>query len=314
MNDTDIYARCHQSVLTIDRAAWNRLIAPDDAPFLEWEWFAALEESGSISPAAGWMPAHGALYRQQRLIAIAPLYARQHSWGELVFDHGWQQLAQGFGCAYFPKLVGMVPATPCPAYRFLIDNLEDEEALIGYLLAYIREIGKKIGAQSTAFHYVHPAWHRRLAREGFYPWIQSGFRWQNDGYTSFGDYAARFNKNQRRNIRRERAAIADAGVHIEYIRGNYLSQRHVDDMHRYYCNTNKKFGPFAAHFLNRRFFLSLATTFAHRLLLCSATLANERASSTGYRQPVALSLLAHKNNQLYGRYWGERVYIDNVHF
>ena len=312
--DKDTVIRCHQSILTIDRRQWNRLLKPHDAPFLEWEWFAALEESGSISAQNGWQPLHVALYRKEHLLAVAPLYGRSHSWGELVFDHGWQQLAGELGKPYFPKLVGMIPATPCTAYRFLCDQAEDEQELIDNLIAAITLIGKRIKAQSTAFHFVDGVWHRCLLRYGFLPWVQSGFRWYNRTYRTYGDYLSHFNKNQRRNVRRERASIDSAGIHIEFVRDKHITERYLDLMHTYYCNTNQKFGPFAAHFLNRDFFLSLSRRFAHRLLLCSAFHKEERALPLSQRTPVAISFLLHKNSQLYGRYWGENEYINNLHF
>ena len=42
----------------IPREEWNALVDDAAIPFLEWEWLAALEGSGSISPETGWHPLH----------------------------------------------------------------------------------------------------------------------------------------------------------------------------------------------------------------------------------------------------------------
>ncbi len=34
----------------IPRAAWDALLAPDDSPFVEWDWLYAMEHSGSAAP------------------------------------------------------------------------------------------------------------------------------------------------------------------------------------------------------------------------------------------------------------------------
>ncbi|MGH7877902.1 MAG: peptidogalycan biosysnthesis protein, partial [Candidatus Binataceae bacterium] len=40
------------------RDDWDALLAPDDSPFLEWDWLAAMEESKSAARKTGWAPYH----------------------------------------------------------------------------------------------------------------------------------------------------------------------------------------------------------------------------------------------------------------
>jgi hypothetical protein len=46
--------------------------------------------------------------------AIAPAYAKSHSQGEYVFDHGWADAWERAGGRYYPKLQVAVPFTPAP--------------------------------------------------------------------------------------------------------------------------------------------------------------------------------------------------------
>jgi len=45
----------------VPAAAWNALVG-DDHPFLRHEFLHALEASGSVSPATGWVPRHLTLW------------------------------------------------------------------------------------------------------------------------------------------------------------------------------------------------------------------------------------------------------------
>ncbi|MBA1329769.1 hypothetical protein QQ73_00650, partial [Candidatus Endoriftia persephone str. Guaymas] len=54
------------------------------------------------------------------LIGAAPLYLKQNSYGEFVFDHAWADAYQRSGRRYFPKLLGAIPYTPTGGQRLLI--------------------------------------------------------------------------------------------------------------------------------------------------------------------------------------------------
>ena len=81
-------ARLAGSAKEIGAARWNALANPGGArephPFTTYEFFAALEESGSACAETGWQPCH--LLTDNGLM---PLYLKGHSYGEYVFDHIW---------------------------------------------------------------------------------------------------------------------------------------------------------------------------------------------------------------------------------
>ena len=60
---------------------WNR-IAGTDYPFMRYEFLAALEISGAVSPENGWTPKHLVAYNAAgKLVAIAPCYLKQEIQG-----------------------------------------------------------------------------------------------------------------------------------------------------------------------------------------------------------------------------------------
>lgn len=79
----------HRSIREIPERQWGQLVGPDVIPFYSWQWLAALEDSGSVSPDQGWQPLHLSLWRGDHLCALAPLYLKGHSAGEFVFDQAF---------------------------------------------------------------------------------------------------------------------------------------------------------------------------------------------------------------------------------
>lgn len=294
----------HRSVAEIPSHEWDALLSADDLPFLEWGWYAALELSESISIASGWQGAHITVHRSGRLVGVAPLYAKMHSWGELAFDHSWQHIANQLGAEYFPKLVGMVPATPCSGYRFLIPITEDRPAITLIILRTIKALVEQWKINTVAFNFVDSTMAAQLADMGYYTWSHHGFSWQNNSFGSFADYQQQFTKNQRRNVRRERAALIAAGLHSEIIPASALPAQYFQFMHHHYLTTNEKFGPYAAHFLNEQFFSEVERRYAHRILFSCCFRSDELHLPYRQRTPIAMAMLINKNDTLYGRYWG----------
>ncbi len=53
------------------------------------------------------------------LLAACPVYLKDHSYGEYVFDWAWADAYQRHGLRYYPKLLNAVPFTPVPGSRLL---------------------------------------------------------------------------------------------------------------------------------------------------------------------------------------------------
>ncbi len=309
VNSQELCLTWHAAISEISPSAWNALAHPLRTPLLEWEWLNQLEQSGSMSPDTGWIPTHMAVWNGDRLVAAAPLYVRTHSMGDFVFDFAWADVARQIGVSYYPKLVGMSPATPSSAYRFLIapDLLEHQQELTRVMIEQMRDFARKNRIHSVAFNFADPDWVPQIERHGFSTWMHQGFVWHNPGYHTFEDYLADFNKNQRKNIRKERKAMSDNGVELESVPGTEAPDRYFSLMYDFYELHNEQFGPWAAKFLNRAFFESLAETFRHRVLF---VVARKRAGE----DPIAMSFLLFKGDMLVGRYWGSLDFVDKLHF
>ena len=93
-------------------------------PFLRHEFLQALEDSGSACDTSGWYPVHLSLQHDsvvpegssnaadKNSAALMPLYLKDHSMGEYVFDHAWANAYHQNGLEYYPKLVTAIPFTP----------------------------------------------------------------------------------------------------------------------------------------------------------------------------------------------------------
>ena len=99
MAEKGIITRVHTSPLALDAAQWNALLAQQQhaTPFMRHEYLAALHASGSAVPATGWHPHYVALEQDGVLIAACPLYLKEHSYGEYVFDWAWARAYQERG-------------------------------------------------------------------------------------------------------------------------------------------------------------------------------------------------------------------------
>lgn len=300
----------HQSIDEIEKEAWDRLAEELPTPLLEWEWLRSLEESGSVTPRHGWTPSHLTVYREGTLVGGVPLYIRTQSMGEFVFDFALVDVAEQIGVQYYPKLVGMSPATPSTGFRFLMDPEESREELARNMLEEIFDHARKTGCMAVQFNYVEPDFRDVLKEAGFIEWRHQGFLWENNGFGSFDDYLAAFRKNQRRNIRRERRSMEDQQITVRVIHGEEIPKNYFPKMAEYYHRTNDQFGPWAARFLTSEFFDLLEERFRHRIAMVAAHRSDEPAEE----DPIALAFLLVKDGTMLGRYWGTEEYWDNLHF
>lgn len=300
--------RWYDAIADIDPQAWDGLAVPLETPLLEWEWLHQLEASGSIAPQHGWHPCHLTLWDGQRLAAAAPLYVKSHSEGEFVFDHWWAKLAADFGIGYYPKLVGMSPATPAVGYRFLMDPQEDPSQLTQAMLTAIDQRCQSLGIKASQFNFVDAQWQASLPDDGFIAWEHQSYLWDNRGWSTFADYLAALKSSKRRNIRRELRRMHQQGLDLYTYTGDEIRPDMAGLMYQYYLNTNAQFGPWAARFLNGHFFSGIFRHYRHRLVLTAAY------HDGNGRVPVALSLLLFKNRQLIGRYWGTAAPFKDLHF
>ena len=122
-----------ESIEEIGSEIWNGLAGIDN-PFTRYEFLHSLESTGCTTDDSGWKPYHILVTESdvetqsgRRAIAAMPLYLKNNSWGEYVFDWSWADAAQRIGLPYYPKLVVASPFSPLNGRRFLIDESLDQE-------------------------------------------------------------------------------------------------------------------------------------------------------------------------------------------
>ena len=296
-----------QRMADIPQAAWDALAQPLKTPFLEWEWLNNLEISGSATARTGWQPCHLTIWKGQELVAAAPFYVKGHSYGEFVFDHQWANLAARLGIEYYPKLLGMTPFTPAEGYRFLMAPGEDEFTLTEIMVSQIDHFCDRNGLSGCNFLFVDPQWRKTMENYGFTTWLHHSYIWQNQGFGDFDDYLKMFNANQRRNIKRERKSVEQAGLTIKTLAGEEIPHHLFPLIYRFYSSTCDKFY-WGSKYLTRQFFENLYPNYQHRVVLVAAF------SENNPDHPVGLSFCLRKDENLYGRYWGSLQEFDCLHF
>ena len=287
----------------IDRVAWDALANPPDAPFdpfLSWDFLQALEESGCASAQRGWQPAH-LIARDATGAAVGamPLYAKDHSYGEYVFDHAWADALQRAGGRYYPKLQCAVPFTPVPGRRILAREPGVQAALAQAAIG----LAQRAGASSVHATFASEALCARLTPLGYLARAGLQYHWFNNGYASFADFLGALSSQKRKTIRRERQRACE-GIVIKRLRGPEIKTRDWDFFFRCYMDTgSRKWG---SPYLNRKFFALLGERMADHCVLFVA----EEADGT----PLAAALNLIGGEALYGRYWGRIADVPFLHF
>ena len=244
------------------------------------------------SRRTGWLPQHAALRDPAgRLLAVAPMYAKSHSYGEYVFDHGWAQAFDHAGGDYYPKLQTAVPFSPVPGPRLLCrpGGGVPPAVLAGALVQACTEVG--FSSVHVTFC-LEEEW-RTLAAAGWLPRLGKQFHWENAGYGSFDDFLGALNARKRKSLRRERRDAQSAGLDFITLRGADITKRHWDAFYRFYQSTvDRKWG---SAYLTRSFFTLLSERLGDRVVLMMAEQSGK---------PVAGALNLMGRDALYGRNWG----------
>ncbi|WP_257539302.1 GNAT family N-acetyltransferase [Sphingobium sp. CFD-1] len=295
---TEVVARVAEGVAALSRAEWDACAGTAN-PFISWDFLTALEESGSVGPGTGWqalpLVIDGA---DGRIAAAAPVYAKAHSQGEYVFDHGWAEAWQRAGGDYYPKLQIASPFSPVPGPRLLLR----EEAQAPALIAGIETLVERNGLSSAHATFIAPEQVPLFEAAGWLIREDSQFHWTNQDYRDFADFLASLSSAKRKNIRKERERAVQ-GLDIVHLTGDRISEAHWDIFWDFYQDTGaRKWG---RPYLTRAFFSLLGERMADRVLLILA-LRDGR--------PIAGALNLIGADALYGRYWGCTQDVPHLHF
>ena len=297
-----VRATVHSSVSEIGREAWDACNA-DANPFTSHAFLSALEDSGCVGGRTGWRPRHlSALDDAGATVGVMPLYLKNHSQGEYVFDHAWAEAYIRAGGRYYPKLQGAVPFTPATGPRLLVRPDQPVEAIRTALASAAVTLCERSGASSLHVTFLPEAEQRLLGELGFLRRQDQQYWWANPGYATFDDFLGDLSSGRRKTIRRERRE-AQAGLDIVALTGAELREEHWDAFFAFYMDTGaRKWG---SPYLTRLFFSLLSERMADRVLLLMAR-------RDGRWIAGALNVVG--PDSLYGRNWGCVEDVPFLHF
>lgn len=312
-------------IAAINEADWQRCTDAGN-PLLSYAFFRALEDSQSAVANTGWLARPIQLTDAKGIVrGILPFYIKSHSWGEYVFDHAWADAWQRSGGEYYPKAQVAIPFTPVTGSRLLIDSTQDaatqQEIQLALSHAAIR-VSHNLGLSSAHISFATKAEHDHLTTAALpdelaanSAWRACGklsawngrlgnqFHWQNPGYASFADFLAHLTARKRKMIKRERQAVAAAGVSFRHLTGDDLSPQHWDDFYRFYTAViDRKWG---GAYLTRPFFDAIHQQLRDSILLVMAYQGDAAIAA-------ALNFIG--RDALYGRNWGSVVRLPFLHF
>ncbi|MBY4832162.1 GNAT family N-acetyltransferase [Burkholderia dolosa] len=287
---------------------WNALLERDaqPTPFLRHEFLDALHVARCAVDETGWSPHFVTLTDAHtgRLAAAAPVYAKQHSYGEYVFDWAWADAYQRNGLSYYPKLLCAVPFTPVQGTRLLAAGDDARRRLAATLLAFAEQ------SDVSSLHVLFPTGDEARLLESMGMMLREGvqFHWVNDGYRDFDDFLGTLEQKKRKNIRAERRKVRDAGVTFRRLTGDMIDDGHWRFFSRCYRQTYREH--YSSPYLNLDFFRAIGATMPENLLLVIA-------EAEG--QPIASALAVYRRGKhgggtLYGRYWGALEHVPCLHF
>jgi predicted N-acyltransferase len=303
----DFTAQLKGSAADIGAEAWNACANPaastDPHPFTRYEFFAALEESGSATARAGWRPCHLAVGRGGGIAGLLPLYLKNHSQGEYVFDHAWADAFERAGGSYYPKLQASVPFTPVTGHRFLIAANEDERTTQKALMAAGAAAVRELHASSLHATFLTEDEWRCAGEAGYLLRTDQQFHWENRGYSSFDEFLGALSSSKRKNLRKERAAVRTAGIEFDWLTGADLTEEAWDCFFAFYMDTgSRKWGH---PYLTREFFSRVGQSMADQILLIIARHGRRR---------IAGALNFFGDGVIFGRNWGCIEYVPFLHF
>ena len=273
-------------------------------PFISYDFLSSLELSKSVRTRGGWQPLHLlAEDSNGTLVGAVPCYAKTHSQGEYVFDHGWAEAYERAGGSYYPKLQVSVPFTPATGRRLLVRPGPEADAVRGALADSLMDICRRSNASSAHVTFAtQPEWNL-LGRRGFLKRTHQQFHWENAGYDSFDAFLAALASRKRTTIRREREDALSAGISVHWLTGTDLTESVWDAFFDFYMETgSRKWG---RPYLTRPFYSMVGEKMRDRILLVMA-------KRNGRWIAGAINFIG--SHTLFGRHWGAIEHHPFLHF
>jgi uncharacterized protein len=292
--------RSLSSLKHIEAAQWDAVANPAGQnfnPFVSHAFLSSLEDSGSATARTGWAASHLVLEDDQKILGLVPCYLKTNSMGEYVFDHGWADAFTRAGGSYYPKLQVSVPFTPATGPRLLAATEHKPKLLKG-----LEAAAAQLGASSAHITFTPEAdW--AAAPDAWLKRQDIQFHWHNQNFANFAEFLGTLSSSKRKNIRKEREAVAARGITFDLLTGGDLTENHWDHFYAFYMDTGaRKWG---RPYLTREFFSLVNERMAENTLLVLAR--REGRIIAG-----ALNFIG--GDTLFGRNWGSNEDHPFLHF
>ena len=289
-----------KSLSEISSANLNEIINEADKPFMSYEYLYALEKSKSVNVNTGWETFHLTLSEKENLSGFLPIYKKNNSHGEFVFDHQWSYALRRANRDYYPKLLSAIPFTPCETRKFVASESIGIENFTEPVINYM----EKNNIETWHILFPNNDLSKMLIEKNFIE--RSGYRfvWNNKEYKNFDYFLKIFTSRQRKNIKSERKKIYDSGISFSIKDNTNIT---LDDwliFYKFYQSTYHE--RMQAPYLNFDFF-NLVHKYKDNL--CPVIFFAELEGNI-----IAGSLCFQNKDTLYGRHWGSAKNIDSLHF
>jgi predicted N-acyltransferase len=292
----------HDTISGIDKDIYNDIIDSEN-PFLEYEFLEAMEKSGCVGPYTAWNPRHIVLYDGSRIAGALSAYIKTDSYGEYIFDWEWARAFENSRLRYYPKLVVAIPFTPATGRRISVHPDYPFDECAGIMLDRLKELCAEERCSSVHFLFHTDEEGGFLESKGFLTRITHQYHWKNRGYKTFEDFLSDIRSGRKKQIKKERKSLEEAGLNIQIIEKDDIKEEHIDAIWDFYTDTHSR--KWGSAYLNREFFDLMFENFRHRIVLVMAD--NGKGWAGGTFNIV-------KNNRLFGRYWGTLYNYRNLHF
>lgn len=288
-----------RSLAEVVPADWDALFEPG-YPFTRHAWLSRLEAHGCVSESEGWLAQHLIVEDEAGgLSGAAPLYLKEHSYGEFVFDFAWADASHRLGQRYYPKWVCAVPFVPSSGPRL---GARDA-ATRALLAAHLGQLPERGPHSSIHALFVGELDAAAFREQGLIERCDTQFHWTDAGYGDMAGFLASLNSEKRKKLQRERRRVAEAGITFEHCRGAELSDADWDHVYRLYAHTYHERGQ--TPYFTRDFLADVGHSAELDLRLIFARHAAQRVA-------VAICLVG--GDTLYGRHWGAQGHWHSLHF
>lgn len=286
---------------TLSLEQWQSLNTKNN-PFLSYPFLSGLEQFGCLKKQH-WVPAHIIIEENKKLLGLMPLYIKEDSYGEFVFDWAWADAYHHAGREYYPKLVSAIPFTPVSGSRLLVNKTSDEKIIQNELIN--AAISCMETSRFSSAHILFPD-EREMAslmENSGLKRLTCQYHWFNNDYRDFKDFTDSLTSNKRKKILKERRSIQEAGIEIERLNGHNITHEQWSVFYQFYCTTfYKKWGEPR---LTLDFFQHLARKLPDQTLLILAKQDDKY---------IAGAFAMNDKHTLYGRHWGCNKQIPFLHF